>query len=182
MFTTILIILVVLAAIIAVLAVVVVIQPSDFRIARTSSMKAAPSEVFAQVNDFHNWASWSPWERLDPTAKKSFEGPSAGTGAVHTWNGNNKVGEGTMTIIESKPNDLIQIKLEFRRPFKANNTSEFTFVPEGNQVRVTWSMSCRHNFVMKAMSMFMNMDKMVGADFENGLANMKSVVETNSKS
>src|SRR5580658_7322944 len=106
-----------------------------------------------------------PGQSCDPQAKNTFTGAPAGTGAIFTWSGNNKVGEGTMTLTESRPNDLIRITLEFRRPFKATNTAEFTFKPEGNQTMVAWSMSGRNGFMAKAFSLFMNMDKMVGGDF-----------------
>jgi uncharacterized protein YndB with AHSA1/START domain len=171
------IILITVAAIVAVFVAVVAVQPSEFRIARSAAMSAQPADVFAQVNDFHKWDAWSPWAKLDPTMKQTYEGTPAGTGAIYTWSGDGKVGEGTMTLTESRPSDLIRIKLEFRKPFKATNTAEFTFQPEGNHTVVTWSMSGRKNFVFKAFGLFMSMDKMVGGDFEKGLANMKSVVE-----
>ncbi|MBI3409379.1 MAG: SRPBCC family protein [Planctomycetes bacterium] len=166
-----------LALIVVIFIAVVAMKAPEFRIVRTAKMGATPAAVFAQVNDFHNWEAWSPWAKIDPAAKSTFEGPSAGTGAIFRWSGNNKVGEGGMTIMESRPGDLIRIKLEFLRPFKATNTAEFTFTPEGNQTAVTWSMSGRNNFMAKAFCLFMNMDKMVGGDFEKGLAQMKSVAE-----
>jgi len=129
------------------------------------------------VNDFHNWEAWSPWAKLDPAAKATFEGPSTGTGAIFKWAGNKEVGEGSMTITESRPSDLIRIKLEFLRPFEATNSAEFTFKPEGNRTAVTWSMEGKNNFIAKAVCLFMNMDKMVGGQFEQGLAQMKAVVE-----
>jgi hypothetical protein len=130
------------------------------------------------VNDFHNWNAWSPWAKIDPAMKQTYEGAPAGTGAIYSWNGDNKVGEGRMTLKESRPNELIRIKLEFMRPFKAINDAEFAFKPDGNQTMVTWSMSGRKNFMFKAFGLFMSMDKMVGGDFEKGLASMKSIVET----
>jgi hypothetical protein len=134
--------------------------------------------VFALVNDFHKWMAWSPWEGIDPALKRTYEGPPAGTGTIYSWSGNNKVGEGRMTLTESHPGDRILIKLEFLRPFKATNITEFTFKPNGNQTTVTWNMSGRHNFISKAFCMFMNMDKKVGGDFEKGLGKMKSVAES----
>src|SRR5262249_48543915 len=160
-----------LVAIIAVLVVVVALQPSEFRIVRSATMSAAPAEVFAQVNDFHKWDAWSPWAKLDPAAKNSFEGPEAGTGAVFKWAGNNEVGEGSMTITDSHPNDLIRIKLQFLKPFEDTSTAEFTFKPEGKQTVVTWSMYGGRNFIGKAICMVMDMEKMVGGKFEEGLAN-----------
>lgn len=174
-------ILIAVAVIVVGFIVVVLLQPPDFRIQRTATINAAPADVFAQVNNFHPWEAWSPWAKLDPAAKSTFEGPAAGVGAIFTWSGNNKVGEGRMTIEESRPSELIRIKLEFLRPFKATNTAEFTFKPEGSQTVVNWSMFGKYNFMSKAFCLFMNMDKMVGGDFEKGLANMKAVVEGASK-
>ncbi len=170
-------VLIALAAIIIVLVVVVAMQPSEFRVARTANISAPAPAVFAQVNDFHRWQAWSPWARLDPVMKQTFEGAPAGTGAVYTWAGNHEVGEGRTTITESRANDLIRIKLEFVRPFASTNTAEFTFKPEGTQTAVTWSLIGEKNFMAKAVHLVMNMDKMVGGQFEEGLARMKSVVE-----
>jgi hypothetical protein len=170
-------ILIALAAIVVVFVAVVAMQPSDFRIVRTATMSAPAPAVFAQVNDFHNWEAWSPWAKLDPAAKNSFEGPSAGTGAIFRWAGNKEVGEGSMTITESRPSDLIRITLEFLKPFAATNSVEFTFKPDGDQTAVTWSMAGKNNFISKAICLFMNMDKMVGGKFEEGLAAMKSIAE-----
>jgi hypothetical protein len=170
-------ILIALAAIVVVFVIVVAMQPSEFRVARTATISAPAPAVFAQVNDFHNWEAWSPWAKLDPAAKNSFEGPSAGIGAIFRWAGNKEVGEGSMTITESRPSDLIRIKLEFLKPFAATNSAEFTFKPDGDQTAVTWSMAGKNKFISKAICLFMNMDKMVGGKFEEGLARMKSVVE-----
>jgi Polyketide cyclase / dehydrase and lipid transport len=171
-------ILIAIAAIMVVLIIIVATRPADFRITRTATMPAPPAVAFAQVNNFHKWEAWSPWAKLDPACKYSYEGPTAGTGAIFTWSGNNKVGEGRMTILESRPDDLIRIKLEFLKPFKATSTSEFTFQPQGNQTVVTWSMYGKNNFMAKAMGLIMNCDKMVGGDFEKGLASLKSIAET----
>jgi hypothetical protein len=170
-------ILIATAAIIGVFVVVVALQPSEFRIVRSASISAPAPAVFAQVNDFHNWEAWSPWAKLDPAAKVIFEGPPAGKGAIFRWAGNKDVGEGSMTITDSRPSDLVRIKLEFLKPFEATNTAEFTFKPEGNRTAVTWSMEGKNNFIAKAVCLFMNMEKMVGGQFEEGLASMKSVVE-----
>ena len=170
-------ILIILAAIVAAFAIIVALQPSDFRVTRTTTISAPPPAVFAEVNDFHKWDAWSPWAKLDPAAKNSFDGPAAGTGAMFKWSGNNEVGEGSMTITESRPSDLIRIKLDFTKPFEATNTTEFTFKPEGNQTMVTWSMFGTNNFIAKAFCLFNSMDKMVGGQFEKGLASMKSIVE-----
>jgi hypothetical protein len=175
MWTTILIVLVIL---ILGLVAVVAMQPANFRISRSATMAAPPSQVFDQVNDFHNWEAWSPWAKLDPTMKTTYSGPEAGTGASYSWSGNNKVGEGRMTISESQPHELVRIQLEFLRPFAAKNQAEFTFQPAGNQTQVTWGMTGTNNFMAKAFNLVMNMDKLVGKDFEKGLAQLKTVVES----
>jgi uncharacterized protein YndB with AHSA1/START domain len=174
-------ILIILVLIVIAFVGFVATQPADFRITRTATISAPPAVVFAQVNDFHNWQEWSPWAKLDPAAKNTFEGPAAGTGAGFTWSGNDKVGEGRMTITESHPSDLILIKLNFLRPFAATNTTEFTFKPEGDQTVVTWSMSGRNNFVGKAVCLVMNMPKIVGGQFEQGLAQIKAIAEAEAK-
>ncbi len=170
-------ILLVLAAIVVVFVGTVAMQPSEFRVARTTSISAAASAVFAQVNDFHNWEAWNPWAKLDPAMKKTYEGAPAGTGAIYTWAGNAQVGEGRMTLTESRPSDLIRIKLEFVKPFTSTSRAEFAFKPEGDQTVVTWSMVGECNFIAKAIHLFISMDKMVGGQFEKGLASMKSEVE-----
>ena len=167
--------------ILAIFLIVVAFQPADFRITRSTTIAAPAADVFAQVNDFHNWEAWSPWAKLDPAMKKTYEGPPAGADSVYTWTGNDKVGEGRMTIMESHPNDLIRIKLQFIKPFEATNTAEYTFKQDGNQTTVTWSMYGVNGFMAKGFNLVMNMDKMVGGDFEKGLAQMKAVVETPAK-
>ena len=174
-------ILVVLGVLIVGFVAVVAMQPAEFHVARTATIPAPPSAVFAQVNDLHNWEAWSPWAKLDPAMKQTYEGTPAGAGAICAWAGNSKVGEGRMTITDSSPSDLVRLKLEFLKPFAATCTSELTFKPEGDQTAVTWSMAGKNNFIAKAFGLFMNSDKMVGGDFERGLAQMKSVVEAASK-
>jgi hypothetical protein len=171
-----------LAAVIVVFTVIVAMQPAEFRIMRSATIAAAAPVVFAQVNDFHKWEAWSPWEKLDPNMKKTYEGAPAGTGAIYAWSGNKDVGEGRMTLTESRPSELIRIILEFKRPFAATNTTEFDFKPDGSQTAVTWSMSGTNNFMAKAFGLFMNMDKLVGGDFEKGLTQLKSVAEASAKS
>jgi uncharacterized protein YndB with AHSA1/START domain len=170
-------ILILIAVVILVLVIVVAAQPTDFRITRTTVISAPPPVVFAQVNDFHQWDAWSPWAKLDPATKQTFDGPAAGTGAIYGWSGNNKVGEGRMTIIESRPSSLVRIKLEFMKPFKATHTAEFTFKAEGTETAVTWTMTGKNNFMAKVFVLFMNCDKMIGGQFEKGLAQMKLVAE-----
>jgi len=164
-------------AVIGVLLVVVALQPPVMTVTRSATFAAPPAEVFAQVNDFHNWEAWSPWAKLDPAAKNTFEGPSSGNGAMFSWDGNDQVGAGRMTISESRPDELIHIKLHFIRPFEGTDDVEFKFQPEGDQTRVTWTMTGQKNFICKAMGLVMDMDKMLGGEFEKGLANMQRVVE-----
>jgi len=171
------IILIAIAVIVVVFLVVVALQPSEFRVARSTTISGPAPAVFAQVNDFHKWEAWNPWGKIDPAMKQTYEGAPAGIGAIYTWVGNNEVGEGRMTLTESRPSDLIRINLEFFKPFAATNMAEFTFKPEGNQTAVTWSMEGKNNFIAKAVCLFMNMDKMIGGQFEKGLAQLKSVVE-----
>jgi len=164
------IILIAFAVIVIVLVIVVAMQPSEFRVARSATMSAPAPAVFAQVNDFHKWEAWNPWGKIDPAMKQTYEGAPAGVGAIYTWVGNKNVGEGRMTLTESRPSNLIRIKLEFFKPFAGTNIAEFTFKPEGNQTAVTWSMAGKNNFMAKAIHLFMNMDKMIGGQFETGLA------------
>jgi hypothetical protein len=133
--------------------------------------------VFAQVNDLHKWDAWSPWTKLDPDAKISFEGPESGTGAIAKWSGNSQVGEGTMTLTESRPNELIKIKTDMVKPMEGSNTTEFLFKPEGDQTHVTWVISGHQNFVAKALCLVMNGKKMLGDAIEEGLAKLKTVAE-----
>jgi hypothetical protein len=170
-----------LVTIVVVFVLVVALQPAEFRVVRSATISAPPADVFAQVNDFHNWEAWSPWAKLDPACKNSFEGPSAGTGAVFAWSGNDQVGEGRMTVLESRPAELVRIKLDFVRPFESTCDVEFQFKPEGDQTAVTWIMSGENNFVGKAFCLFMNMDKTVGGDFEKGLAQMKAIAEATAR-
>jgi len=174
-------ILIALAVIIIVFVIVVAMQPSEYRVTRSATISAPAQAVFAQVNDFHKWEAWNPWGKIDPAMKQSYEGAPAGTGAIYTWTGNNEVGEGRMTLTESRPSELIRIKMEFFKPVAGTSIAEFTFKPEGNQTMVTWSMAGENNFMAKAFGLFMSMDKMIGGQFEKGLAQMKSVVETAAK-
>ena len=171
-------ILLAIAVIVVVLVMVIVTRPADFSLSRSTTISAPPQAVFPQVNDLHNWEAWSPWAKIDPAMKTTFAGPAAGTGSIYTWVGNNKVGAGRMTIVESRPSELVRIKLEFMKPFAATNATEFTFQPQGNQTAVTWSMSGKRNFMSKAMSLVMSMEKMTGGQFETGLQQMKAAVET----
>lgn len=174
MFKTIAIVLVV---IVAALLLYAATRPDSFRVERSTTIKAAPDKVFAFVNDFHQWSVWSPWEKLDPNLKRTHGGAASGRTATYAWEGNNKVGQGRMEIVESAPPGKIVIKLDFLKPFEAHNTAEFTFAPQGGETRVNWAMHGPANFMTKLMGVFMSMDKMVGKDFEAGLANLKAAAE-----
>jgi hypothetical protein len=171
------IILILVAIAVVIFLIAAAMQPSDFRVTRTGTISAPASAVFAHVNDLQKWDAWSPWAKLDPDAKNSFEGPASGTGAIMRWVGNNKVGQGSMTITESRPDEFIRFKLDFIKPFVATNTAEFTFNYENNQTTVIWTMYGKNNFMSKAIGLVMNCEKMVGGQFEQGLAALKSVVE-----
>jgi uncharacterized protein YndB with AHSA1/START domain len=175
---TILVILAVLLIAVVGFCAVVAMQPPELKVSRSITIDAPPEKIFEQVNDFHKWNGWSPWAKVDPAMKADYSGPGSGAGAVYTWAGNNEVGEGKMTIAESHPNEHIKIDLEFLKPWQAKNVTEFTFKPEGDKTNVTWTMSGQKNFAAKAMCLFMDMDKMIGGDFEKGLAQMKTVTET----
>jgi len=143
---------------------------------------AAPAELpFGLVNSFGNWQYWSPWEKLDPAMKKTLDGPFAGPGAIYMWSGNDKAGQGKMTILESQLYERIRIQLEFIKPWQATNLTTFTFEPAPEGVTVRWAMEGQNTFVGKAFSLFLDMDGMIGKDFERGLADMKALVEPEAK-
>lgn len=152
-------------------------RPGRFEVQRSTTIAAAPGTVHAILADFHQWDRWSPWERMDPEMKKDFGGPERGTGATYHWVGNDKVGEGRMTITGSEPPAKLDIRLDFVKPFASSSDVHFTLVPDGGGTRVTWSMDGTSNFVFKAISIFTSPDRMIGPDFERGLASLKSVAE-----
>ena len=170
-----------LAAAILVLVAVIATRPADFKLQRTAILPVTPDVAFALVNDFHRWNEWSPWDKLDPNQKTTHSGAESGTGAVYAWAGNDDVGEGRMTIEESQVNELVRIKLEFIKPFESTNTTTFAFKPVEGGTEVTWAMSGTNNFMSKAFDLFMDMDAMVGKDFEKGLASMKTAAEAEAK-
>jgi carbon monoxide dehydrogenase subunit G len=170
-------ILIVLAVIVVILLIIAARQPSDFRVERSIVVAVPPAAAFAQVNDFHKWGAWNPWAKMDPAMKETYDGAPSGVGAGYSWSGNKDVGSGRMTLTESRPVELIRIKLDFLKPFAATNTAEFTFKPNGNQTIVTWSMFGKSNFICKLMGLFMSMDKMIGTQFEKGLADLKKAAE-----
>lgn len=166
-----------LLVLVVVLSAVVATRPDGYRVERSAVIAAPPAVVFALVEDFHKWAGWSPWEKLDPDMQRSFAGPRAGVGATYAWAGNDKVGEGRMTIAESVPAQRIGITLQFLKPWESTSDTLFTFAPDGAGTRVSWAMQGRHNFMSKAFSLFASMDSMVGPDFEKGLAALRSLAE-----
>ena len=169
------------AVVIALLLILIVTRPSDFVVTRSATMNTTPAAVFAQLNDFHKWEAWSPWAKMDPNAKNSFDGPTSGEGAKFAWDGNSAVGAGNMTITEAVPNDHVRIRLEFVRPFAGVNDTLFTIKPVGDKTDVTWTMSGKNGFMGKAISLVMDCDKMVGPQFEKGLANMETAANAESK-
>ncbi|EMJ91890.1 SRPBCC family protein [Leptospira alstonii] len=152
-------------------------KPNTFRYERTLSMNAEPERIFALLNDYHNWPSWSPWEKLDPGMKRSYSGSSSGLGSVYEWEGNSEVGKGRMEIIESKSPSTIKMRLDFLSPFEAHNTAEFTFAVKDGKTHVTWAMYGPNELISKVMGLFCDMDQMIGKDFETGLNNIKSTVD-----
>jgi hypothetical protein len=170
--------LLVLVALLVVLLIVILNQPDDFSLSRSTAIAAPPATVHAHVNDFRKWEAWSPWAKLDPNSTAIFEGAESGKGAIFKWSGNNEVGEGKQEIVESKPGELVRIKIDFTKPFEGSNDVEFSFMPEGSGTLITWSMSGKNNFIGKCISLIMDCETMVGPMFEQGLANLKSVAES----
>jgi uncharacterized protein YndB with AHSA1/START domain len=162
---------------IALFALVVSFQPKTYHVERTTTIAAPPAAVFAIVNDFHHFGTWSPWASLDPAMKQQISGSPAGVGSVYSWSGNDKAGEGKMTITRSEPDRAVGIDLAFTRPYASTSTIELALKPEGAGTSVTWSMNGESNFMLKAIGLFSSMDKMVGPDFEKGLGQLKTVAE-----
>jgi uncharacterized protein YndB with AHSA1/START domain len=152
-------------------------RPDSFRVERSASIKATPEKIYAQVNDLKGWGAWSPYEKKDPVMKRTFGAVTVGKGAVYEWDGNKNVGKGRMEIVDTSIPSKIVIKLDFLEPFEGHNTAEFTLEGKGGATSVTWAMYGPANFVSKLMGVFFNMDRMIGADFEAGLANLKAIAE-----
>lgn len=169
-----------LGVVVVVLIAVIATRPSEFAIKRSLAINAPPEIVYAHVVDFHEWAGWSPWDAMDPSMKKTYTG-GPGVGAKYEWSGNDKVGTGAMTIADTKPNEAVGITLEFKTPFEATNRTDLTFAKSATGTDVTWAMTGKNNFMSKAMSLVMDMDKMVGPDFEKGLASLKGLSEAQAK-
>lgn len=157
--------------------VAAMLQPNDFNYSRSATFKATPAAVFEQVNDFHKWDAWSPWAKVDPNAKTKFEGPDSGKDAKFYWDGNSDVGAGSMTIVESKPDELVRIQLEFVRPMAGVCDVHMTIEPKGNETQLTWSMAGKNGFMGKAMGLIMDCEKMCEDMFDKGLESMRKIVE-----
>ncbi|MGC4073424.1 MAG: SRPBCC family protein [Nibricoccus sp.] len=166
-----------LAVLFVIFVIVVALQPSEFRIERSILISASAADVFPQTNDLRKLQDWSPWKKLDPNMKCTFSDPSAGVGATVSWAGNSQAGEGRETIVESRANEYVGLRLDFIKPFESTCATAFTLKPEGNQTKVTWSMWGKNGFISKTFCLFMSQDKMIGEPFEEGLANLKTVVE-----
>ena len=167
-----------LAVLIVILLVVIATRPTDFRYSRSATIAAPPAALFEQVNDLRKFQEWNPWAKVDPNAKMEYTGPATGVGSAYTWVGNADVGEGAMTIIETKPGELVKARMDFKKPMAATHIAEFTFKPEGANTVVTWSMSGKNNFMGKAFGLFLDCDKMVGDQFQKGLATLKTQSES----
>jgi hypothetical protein len=168
-------ILVGIVAVIAIFLIVVVMRPSDFRVERSAMLAASPAALFEQVNDHHKFAVWNPFMKLDPSVKNTFSGPESGVGAVCSWDGNSQIGAGSSTIIESRPGELVRLRMDWKRPMEGTSTVDFTFKPQGGKTVVTWAMYGKNGFMGKLMSLFMDCDKMCGPQFEQGLADLGKV-------
>ncbi|MBZ9885430.1 SRPBCC family protein [Mesorhizobium sp. CA10] len=174
MFATILIILVVIVAAVLIYAAT---RPNDFVVTRSASIKAPAETIFPLINDFRRWPEWSPFEKLDPGMKRTLSGAESGKGAAYAWEGNSKAGKGRMEITNSVPSSLVSLKLDFEKPFRANNSVDFTLSPSGEGTTVTWAMRGARPFIAKLMGLFMNFDTLIGKDFEAGLGNLKRLAE-----
>ena len=177
MFEVLVIIAVILAIAIAAVLILAATKPGTLRVQRSVSIKAPPEKIYPYFEDFNRWAAWSPWEKLDPSMKRTFIGAPSGKGAAYAWEGNSKVGAGRMEIIESTPPAKLLVKLDFQKPFEGHNTAEYTLVPSAEGTRVTWAMYGPAPYISKLMGVFVSMDSMIGKDFEAGLANMRAAAE-----
>lgn len=170
-------ILIVIVVAIAAVLLFAATRPGDFVVTRTAQINAPPEKLEAMVSDFHQWGAWSPWEKIDPGMKRTYGGPASGVGSTYAWVGNDKVGSGGMEITKVTPGREVIFDLHFIKPFKADNVGRFMFEPQGAGTKVTWSMSGKNPYIAKLMGLVFNMDKMIGKDFETGLANMKTAAE-----
>ncbi len=163
--------------VIAGLLVAAAARPDSFRVVRSTTIKAPPERIFPLISDFQRWSAWSPYEKKDPAMKRSFDGPAAGKGAIYAWEGNKDVGKGRMQIADASAPSRVVLNLDFSEPFEAHNMVDFTLEPKGDATEVTWSMRGPMPFASKLITLFIDMDRMVGGDFEAGLANLKALAE-----
>jgi uncharacterized protein YndB with AHSA1/START domain len=181
MLETIVIIAIVLALVIAVVLILAATKPAEFRVERAAVIEAPPEKIFSLIDDFQQWRAWSPWEDRDPALKRSYEGAPRGRGAVYAWEGNRNVGAGRMEILSATSPSAVVIKLDFIKPFEGHNTAEFTMLPRGGATdagtNVIWAMHGPAPLMNRVMQVFMNLDRMIGKDFEAGLANLKKAAE-----
>jgi len=177
MLEVIVVIAVILAVIIAAILILAATKPATLRVQRAVSINAPPERIFSLISDFHQWLSWSPYEQKDPAMKRTYSGAERGSGAVYAWDGDKNVGSGRMEILETSAPQKIVIKLDFFTPFEGHNTAEFTMLPQGDGTHVTWLMHGPANFMSRLIQVFINLDKMIGKDFEAGLANLKTITE-----
>jgi hypothetical protein len=168
---------VVIVVLLAVLLAYAATKPDSFGVRRTVTIKASPEKIFPLINDYHNWGSWSPYEKLDPNMHRTLSGALSGKGAIYEWEGNSKAGKGRMEITDSVPASKVTIKLDFSKPMEGHNVAGFTLEPNGDSTNVTWAMSGPSPYIVKVMSVFFDMDKMIGKEFETGLGNLKAVAE-----
>lgn len=173
----------IVAAIVVAVLVTAALMPDTFRVERSALIQAPPQRIFEQINDFQRWRAWSPYEKLDPAMTRQIDGAAQGVGATYRWDGNDKAGAGRMEIVQARPGSnvtasTVTIQLDFSRPMEAHNVAEFTLVPEGDATRVTWSMHGPQPYLGKLFGLVFNLDRMIGKDFEEGLANLKRISET----
>lgn len=166
-----------LVALIAIVLIAAAMQPASFRVERSTTIAATPQALFEQVNDHRKFEAWNPWAKMDPTAKNTYSGPPSGVGSACSWAGE-KVGEGTATITESKPGELVRQRMDWKKPMEGTSTVDFTFKPEGDKTVVTWAMYGKNNFMGKLFSLFMDCESMCGPEFEKGLADLAKIVST----
>ncbi|MCX8518364.1 MAG: SRPBCC family protein, partial [Rhodoferax sp.] len=162
-------------ALVLLIVLVAAARPDRFRVERSLAIQASPERIHTLINDFHQWATWSPWEKLDPDMERNYSGPGSGKGAMYAWSSKGKAGVGRMEIMQSEPQRIL-IRLEFIKPFAACNTAEFTFTAQGETTQVLWAMYGPSPFISRLMGLVFNIDRMVGRDFEAGLGNMQRVL------
>jgi hypothetical protein len=170
-------VLAILAGLVVVILALATTKPDTFQVQRSATVRALPDSVWPYLDDFHRWRAWSPWERMDTAMTRTYSGATNGVGAVYAWSGNKDVGTGRMEITAAQPASSLTIALDFLSPFEAHNTATFVLAPEGDSTTLTWTMTGPNTYLSKVMGVFVSMDRMVGPDFEAGLANLKTVVE-----